>query len=56
MNQYPKYLRTLLEANGFVFKRAKGSHQIYYNMNSNVTIIVPVHGNKDIKEELSLLS
>lgn len=31
MNQSPKFLIRLLEENGFVFKRAKGSHQVYYN-------------------------
>ncbi len=49
MNQSPKHLIKLLEANGFTFKRAKVSHQIYYNVISNTTVIVPVHGNKDIK-------
>jgi predicted RNA binding protein YcfA (HicA-like mRNA interferase family) len=50
MNQSPKYLIKLLEAHGFIFKRAKGSHQLYYNSHSNITVIVPVHGNKDIKK------
>jgi len=38
----------LLEERGFYFKRANGSHQIYYNPNTNKTTIVPVHGNKDL--------
>ncbi len=50
MNQSPKYLIALLLENGFVFKRAKGSHQIYYNSITNKTIVVPVHGSKDIKK------
>ena len=50
MNQSPKYLIKLLEANGFFYKRAKEPHQMYYNPITNITIIVPVHGNKDIKK------
>lgn len=48
MNQSPIHLIRLLEAHGFVFKRAKGSHQIYYNSITNITVVVPVHGDKDI--------
>lgn len=50
MNYSPRYLVKLLEQNGFYFKRAKGSHQVYYNPITNKTIIVPVHGGKDIKK------
>ena len=50
MNQSPLYLIKLLEKNGFLFKRSKGSHQIFFNSTSNITVIVPVHGNKDIKK------
>jgi predicted RNA binding protein YcfA (HicA-like mRNA interferase family) len=50
MNQSPKYLIKILEAYGFVFKRAKGSHQLYYNASTNTTVIVPFHGNKDLKK------
>jgi predicted RNA binding protein YcfA (HicA-like mRNA interferase family) len=50
MNLSPKYLIKLLEANGFIFKRANGSHQVYYNPITHKTVIVPVHGNKDIKK------
>jgi predicted RNA binding protein YcfA (HicA-like mRNA interferase family) len=50
MNQSPKYLMKLLEDYGFIFKRAKGSHQVYYNPINNITVIVPVHGGKDIKK------
>ena len=50
MNLSPKYLIQLLEENGFVFKRAKGSHQVYYNPISNKTIIVPYHNGKDLKK------
>ena len=50
MNQSPLFLIKLLERNGFLFKRSKCSHQIYFNPLSNITIVVPVHGNKDIKK------
>lgn len=50
MNLSPKYLIKLLELNGFVFRRAKGSHHIYYNAEFNKTAIVPVHGGKDLKK------
>ena len=49
MNQSPLYLIKLLEKNGFLFKRSKGSHQIFFNSTSNTTVIV-LHGNKDIKK------
>jgi predicted RNA binding protein YcfA (HicA-like mRNA interferase family) len=49
MNQSPKYLIRLLEAHGFLYKRGKGSHQIYFNPTTNITVVVPVHGGKDIK-------
>ncbi len=42
-------IKTLLQ-NGFVFKRSKGSHHLYYNSETNKTVIVPVHGNKDLKK------
>ena len=50
MNQSSLFLIKLLEKNGFLFKRSKGSHQIYFNSLSNITIVVPVHGSKDIKK------
>jgi predicted RNA binding protein YcfA (HicA-like mRNA interferase family) len=50
MNLSPKYLIKLLEQNGFFFKRSKGSHQIYFNPVTNKTVIVPVHGGKDMKK------
>ncbi|MDP1726079.1 MAG: type II toxin-antitoxin system HicA family toxin [Bacteroidota bacterium] len=30
------------------FKRSKGSHQIYFNSITNKTVVVPVHGNRDM--------
>jgi predicted RNA binding protein YcfA (HicA-like mRNA interferase family) len=50
MNLSPKRLIQFLEDNGFVFKRAKGSHQLYHNPATNKTVIVPVHGGKDLKK------
>lgn len=50
MNLSPKYLIVLLEQNGFVFKRSKGSHKLYYNIQTNKRVIVPTHGNKDLKK------
>ncbi|HOY33361.1 MAG TPA: type II toxin-antitoxin system HicA family toxin [Bacteroidales bacterium] len=44
MNYSAKKLISILMLNGFVFKRAKGSHQLYFNKSSNKTVIVPMHG------------
>jgi|GEM_PF-267177 len=43
----PKELIKLLEQKGFVFDRAKGSHQIYINAEKRLRIVVPMH-NKDL--------
>jgi predicted RNA binding protein YcfA (HicA-like mRNA interferase family) len=48
MNLSAKHLIKILEQHGFVFSRARGSHQIFYNSSSGKTIVVPVHGNKDL--------
>ena len=50
MNLSPNRLIIFLEENGFIFKRSKGSHQIFYNPANNLTVIVPVHGSKDVKK------
>jgi len=50
MNLTPKYLIKVLESNGFVFRRSKGSHQVYYNAVTNKTALVPVHGGRDLKK------
>lgn len=50
MNLSPKQLIKYLEENGFVFKRSKGSHHLYYNSINNKTVIVPIHGSKDLKK------
>jgi predicted RNA binding protein YcfA (HicA-like mRNA interferase family) len=50
MNLNPKHLIIILEQHGFTFKRSKGSHHLYYNSVTNKTVIVPVHGGKDMKK------
>lgn len=50
MNLNPKHLIKILERNGFVFQRAKGSHQLFYNAVTGKTAVVPVHGGKDLKK------
>ena len=50
MNLSPKHLINLLEQNDFIFKRSKDSHRLYFNSETNKTVIVPVHGNKDLKK------
>lgn len=49
MNLSSKALIDILERNGFAFKRAKGSHHIYFNDLSKITVSVPVHS-KDLKK------
>jgi predicted RNA binding protein YcfA (HicA-like mRNA interferase family) len=50
MNLNPKHLIRLLESNGFIYKRSKGSHQLYFNPVSNKTVIVPFHAGRDLKK------
>lgn len=50
MNLSPKHLIKLLERNGFFFTRAKGSPQLFHNPITNKSVIVPVHGGKDMKK------
>lgn len=50
MNLSPKHLIKILEQHGFIFKRFRGSHQLYYNQSSQTTVIVPVHGDKNLKK------
>ncbi len=50
MNLSPTHLIKLLETHGFIYKRTKGSHRLYFNPNTNKTVIVPVHGGKDMKK------
>jgi predicted RNA binding protein YcfA (HicA-like mRNA interferase family) len=39
----------VLEANGWILLRTRGSHFAYQSPNGNKTIIVPVHGNRDLR-------
>jgi predicted RNA binding protein YcfA (HicA-like mRNA interferase family) len=48
MNLSARYLISILEENGFIFKRSKGSHHIYYNEETRKRAVVPVHGNRDL--------
>lgn len=50
MNLSLKFLIKILEQHGFIYKRSKGSHQLYYNPVTNKTVIVPVQGGKDMKK------
>lgn len=50
MNLSPKHLIKILEQCGFIYKLTKGSQQLYHNALSNTTVIVPVHGGKDMKK------
>lgn len=43
----------LLEANGWVLQRIKGSHHIYSKPGERKIISIPVHGNKDLKPGLA---
>jgi predicted RNA binding protein YcfA (HicA-like mRNA interferase family) len=48
MNQSPQHLIKLLEAKGFILKRITGSHHIFFHPELRKTVVVPVHGKKDI--------
>jgi predicted RNA binding protein YcfA (HicA-like mRNA interferase family) len=48
MNQSPQRLIKLLELKGFLLKRITGSHHIFFHPELKKTIVVPVHGKKDI--------
>ena len=54
MKLSPKFLIKILEQPGFVFKRTKGSHQLFYNPVTNTTAIVTVNGGKDMKKDTFL--
>ena len=38
-----------LEQHGWSLARIKGSHHAYRKVGSTMTIVVPVHGNRDLK-------
>ena len=48
MNFSAKYLISLLEKNGYCYRRSSGSHQLFYHPEKNKTVIVPIHGKKDL--------
>ncbi len=50
MNLNPKYLIKIFQQAGFVYKRSKGSYQLYFNPSTKKTVIVPMHGGKDLKK------
>jgi len=52
MDQSPKKFIKILEAHGWSLSRIKGSHHIMENQDLKKTIVVPVHGNKDIPKGL----
>jgi predicted RNA binding protein YcfA (HicA-like mRNA interferase family) len=48
MDYSPRKLIHLPEQKGYSLKRVNGSHHIYFQKESKKTVVVPVHGNKDI--------
>lgn len=48
MNYSAKNLVRILLLKGFLFKRSKGSHHLYYNKETEKTVVVPMHGSKNI--------
>jgi len=48
VNYSAKYLIKILENNGYSYCCSKVSHQLFYHPGKNKTVIVPVHGNKDL--------
>lgn len=51
MSMTPKEMASLLEKNGFVKVRQKGSHAMYKNANTNKQVTVPMHA-KDLPKGL----
>ena len=47
-----KKLCKILEENGSVLSRISGSHYIFTKENEEARIVVPAHGNKEIKTGL----
>lgn len=50
MNLSPNYLIKILLRYGFILKRSRGSHQLFFNPLTNKTVIVSVRGGKDMKK------
>lgn len=51
MSMTPKEMASLLEKNGFVKVRQKGSHAMYKNSTTNRQVTVPMHS-KDLPKGL----
>ncbi len=47
-----KKLCKILEQNGWVLVRISGSHHVFTKTGEDAKIVVPVHGNKEIKTGL----
>jgi len=51
--RYEKYYREklckILEENGWTLVRITGSHHVYTKEEETARIVVPVHGNKEVK-------
>ena len=47
-----KKLCKIIEENGWVLSRINGSHHVYTKENEEARIVIPVHGNKEIKTGL----
>lgn len=48
MNYSSQRLAKLIESKGYILKRIPGSHHIYFHKENRKTIVVPMHGNKDL--------
>lgn len=48
MSRSAKKLIKILQGEGFEFKRSKGSHHTYHHPSMKRTVVVPVHGKKDL--------
>ena len=48
MNYSPLRLAKLIESKGYVLKRVAGSHHIYFHKELRKTLVIPMHGNKDL--------
>jgi len=44
-----KKLCKIVQENGWVLKRIKGSHHIFEKEGLETTLSIPIHGNKDLK-------
>ena len=54
MNKTPQHLLKLPETKGYLLKWITGSHHILFHKELRKTIVVPVHGKKDISNRTFL--